>query len=216
MCEPLPRNPECLKYILRVHLRVDKESMAKALKQLTVRPFVLLQLLYYLIEQNHEVFRGKGNAKELRDRMHAAVKRYYPVDEGEHERPVAEQEWTLPTDFLPHNPIMRKQSSALPSEKNATPGDGEQDLDTCLFDSRPMSAVQEVTSSAASDPATMRSGAIDRLAGQGPGSSTIQTEHEPLPQWQGKYFSQILPFVIPFVVSGPDFEFREALHPIAS
>ena len=49
--------------------------MAKALKQLTVRPFVLLQLLYYLIEQNHEVFRGKGNAKELRDRMEPAVKR---------------------------------------------------------------------------------------------------------------------------------------------
>ena len=103
------------------------------------------------------------------------------------------------------------KSTALPSEKNATPGDGERDLETCLFDTRPMSAVQEVISSAASNPATMRSGAIDRLAGQGPGSLSIQTGHEPLSQWHGKYFSQILPFVIPFMVSGPDFEFREAL-----
>ena len=52
-----------LKYFLRVHLRVDKGSMEKALKQLTVRPYVLLKLLYFLIEQNHEVLRGKGNAK---------------------------------------------------------------------------------------------------------------------------------------------------------
>ena len=74
ICEVLPRNPECLKYILRVHLRVDKGSMERALKQLTVRPYVLLQLLYFLIEQNHEVFRGKGNAKELRERMERSVK----------------------------------------------------------------------------------------------------------------------------------------------
>ena len=67
-------------------------------------------------------------------------------------------------------------------------GDGERELDACLFDNRPMSAVQEVTSSAATDPATIRSGAIDRLAGQGPGNLSIQTGHEPLPQWHGKYF----------------------------
>ena len=73
-----------------------------------------------------------------------------------------------------------------------------------------MSAVQEVTTSAASDPATMRSGAVDRLAGQAAGSLSIQTEHGLLPQWHGKYFAQILPFVIPFMVSGPDFEFHEA------
>ena len=45
--EPIPRRAGCLKYILRVHLRVDKYSMEKVLRQLTVRPFVLLQLLYY-------------------------------------------------------------------------------------------------------------------------------------------------------------------------
>ena len=146
--------------------------------------------------------------------MQAAVKQYYPIDESEHEKPVEEQEWTLPSDYLVEGQIAKKQGTALPSEKNATPGDGGRDLETCLFDTRPMSAVQEITSSAASDPATMRSGAVDRLAGQAAGSLSIQTEHGLLPQWDGKYFAQILPFVIPFMVSGPDFEFHEAEHPI--
>ena len=39
------------------------------------------------------------------------------------------------------------------------------------------------------------------------GKLTIQTGHSLIPQWHGKYFSQILPFVIPFMVSGPDYEF---------
>ena len=52
----LPRNPECLQYMLKVHLRVDRQNMAKVLRQLTVRPFVLFRLLYFLIEHSHEVF----------------------------------------------------------------------------------------------------------------------------------------------------------------
>ena len=44
----LPRSPECLKYMLKVHLRVDRQNMAKVLRQLTVRPFVLLQPLFYV------------------------------------------------------------------------------------------------------------------------------------------------------------------------
>ncbi len=49
--ESLPRKAECLKYILRVHLRVGRRSMEKVLRQLTVRPFVLLQLLTFLIDR---------------------------------------------------------------------------------------------------------------------------------------------------------------------
>ena len=40
----LPRSPECLTYMLKVHLRIDRQNMAKVLRQLTVRPYVLLQL----------------------------------------------------------------------------------------------------------------------------------------------------------------------------
>ena len=98
--EPIPRKAECLKYILRVHLRVDKYSMEKVLRQLTVRPFVLLQLLYYLIDQNHSVFRGRGSAQQLRAQMRAAVEREYPISPQQQTRPEEEQEWFLPTDYI--------------------------------------------------------------------------------------------------------------------
>ena len=98
--ETLPRSPDCLRYIFKVHLRVDRQNMAKVLRQLTVRPFVLLQLLYFLIEHNHEVFRKKGSMAELRQQMQAAVQRLYPVAESELHKPVEEQESHLPDDLV--------------------------------------------------------------------------------------------------------------------
>ena len=47
-----------------------------------VRPFVLVALLDHLIDKNHEVFRGKGSAAELRAKMRAAVEREYPEEEA--------------------------------------------------------------------------------------------------------------------------------------
>ena len=52
-------------------------SMEKVLGQMTVRPYVLLQLLYYLIELSHVVFRGKGSAQKLEQQMREAVARGY-------------------------------------------------------------------------------------------------------------------------------------------
>ena len=37
--------------------------------------------LIFLIDRNHEVFRGKGVAQELRENMHAAVEKEYPGEE---------------------------------------------------------------------------------------------------------------------------------------
>jgi hypothetical protein len=51
----VPRPQECLKYLWRAHLRVSGVDFKKQLKQLHVRPFVLLRLLYFLIDQGHEV-----------------------------------------------------------------------------------------------------------------------------------------------------------------
>jgi len=57
-----PIRQECLKYVLPVHLQVAGVDMKKHLQQVSVRPHVLLRLLYYLIGQNHPVFHGKGSA----------------------------------------------------------------------------------------------------------------------------------------------------------
>ena len=88
----LPRKPDCLKYVLKVHLRVDRQNMAKVLRQLSVRPFVLLQLLFFLIEHNHEVFRNKGTVQKLQAEMQELVTKYYPVVASESLKPVEEQE----------------------------------------------------------------------------------------------------------------------------
>ena len=65
----IPRRQACLKYFLRVHLSVSGQNMEKHIKQLRVRPFVLLLLLEFLIDRRHVVFRGKGSAASLKRQM---------------------------------------------------------------------------------------------------------------------------------------------------
>ena len=214
---PLPRKAECLKYMLRVHLRVGRRDMESALRQLAVRPYVLLQLLYFLIDHNHVVFRGRGNAQQLRQEMQAAVDREYPVPLEEQKRPLVEQECALPFDFLSSledSHVVQIKRRTLLKEKNATPGEGELPLDSFLEDHRPSSVVNENCGAACSDPATLRTSTITKFgpSEQGAclegGKISVQTGQEPLPQWNGQYFSQVLPFAIPYMVSGPDFEFH--------
>ena len=56
----------------------------------SARPtFVLIALLDFLIDRNHEVFRGKGSAQDLRAKVRSAVQREYPeteADKPENER----------------------------------------------------------------------------------------------------------------------------------
>ena len=66
---------------MRVHLTVSGLDYKKHVKQVHVRPFVLLALLFFLIDRNHEVFRGKGTAEQLRDKMRKAVEAEYPDNE---------------------------------------------------------------------------------------------------------------------------------------
>ena len=50
----IPRPAEALKYMLRVHLNVGGVDFRKNLKQLHVRPYVLLLLLEFLIDRSRE------------------------------------------------------------------------------------------------------------------------------------------------------------------
>ena len=124
----LPRKPECLKYVLKVNLRVDRQNMQKVLKQLTVRPFVLFQLLYFLIEHNHEVFRNKGSVQTLREHMKELVGTYYPVGATEKQKRVEEQEFHLPADIVdfakPVGASKKKRIVEYTRDKSSTPGDG--------------------------------------------------------------------------------------------
>ena len=47
-----------------------------------VRPFIVVLLLESPIERGHEVFKGKGTATFLKEKVRAAVAREYPETEG--------------------------------------------------------------------------------------------------------------------------------------
>ena len=50
-------------------------------RQIYVRPFVVLRLLYHLIDSGHEAFRDKGSAEALKRQMREAVEQEYPEPE---------------------------------------------------------------------------------------------------------------------------------------
>jgi hypothetical protein len=194
--------------MLKVHLRVDRQNMAKVLRQLTVRPFVLIQLLYFLIEHNHEVFRNKGSMMELRQKMKEAVAKLYPTSDSEKLKPAELQESQLPDDLVdlinPSSSERKTKTVQLIREKNSTPGDGGAAASSCLWHNRPHAVAAGVSTGAISDPSSARVAAIMQH-----GKIEVQTGHKLISQWESKYISQVLPFVIPFMVSGPDYSFHD-------
>ena len=60
----IPRSKDSLQYFLRVHLKVQGVDLEEHLKQLHVRPYVLLHLLHVLVLSKHKVFDGKGSVEK--------------------------------------------------------------------------------------------------------------------------------------------------------
>ena len=221
--EHLPRPEECLKYMLRLHLQVGGLDFSKHLRQVHVRPFVLIHLLEYLIDRGHAVFHGKGLPHTLKQKMRAAVQKQYPEQEGH--LPESEREGTLPPSILQllqerederreQGDEKRRRSSdvgepneakaarsRLLTDKNATPSDGPRPLEKCLEDVRPKAFTLDRATASCSDPATLRAGALQRY-----GEMHVHAGSRFINQWHSKYVSQVLPFVIPRMVSGPDYD----------
>ena len=66
---------------------------------------------------------------------------------------------------------------------------------------RPKAFTLDRDTSSCTDPVALREGALSRY-----GELHIRTGNEFLNQWHSKYYSQVFPFVIPRMVSGPDFD----------
>ena len=213
-----------LRYLLRVQLNIGGVDFKRNLRQLHVRPYVLLLLLYYLIDQNHEVFRGKGTAQQLKAKMRSAVEKEYP--ETEEHLPWEERDGHLPASILQTLREAEEQKAAegrsqkqlhINRDKNATPGDGPTSLEKCLDDIRPHAVCVDKSVEACTDPATLREGglrkygsllkdAMGQKAVEKYGELYISSGRKEIPQWHSKYFSQVMPFVIPRMVSGPDYD----------
>ena len=194
--QKLPRPQECLKYMLRLHLQVNGLDFRKHLKQVQVRPYVLIALLDFLIDQNHESFRGKASAEALRRQVREDVAREYPDDDA------------VPKSLLEVLEANAKDEASRPTkrrlleEKNATPGDGARSLSDCLSDIRPHSVCLDKEAKACVDTATRRERALERC---GDLKVVLEQKDKEILQFHPKYLSQVLPFTIPRMVSGPDF-----------
>ena len=218
----LPREEECLKYMLRLHLKVGGIDFSKHLRQVHVRPFVLILLLNHLIDQGHEVFRGKGAPETLKQKMRAAVDKHYP--EREAHLPEDERQGVLPPSIqqvlkeeederrsqleIEHRENANNEAAVAKAlrarvltDKNATPSDGPRPLEQCFEDIRPKSFTLDRSTAACTDPATLRAGGLQRY-----GEMNVQAGSRFINQWESKYFSQVMPFIIPRMVSGPDYD----------
>ena len=114
----IPRPQACLKYLLRAHVKAGGRDLSKYLKQVHVRPFVLILLLDFLILRNHEVFRGKGSAVELRQKMREAVTAQYP--ETEASVPEVARMGTIPASILEALQQAAAESQAAQESKQQT------------------------------------------------------------------------------------------------
>ena len=211
----LPRRGAVLKYLMKVHLNVAGHDLEKHIKGLRVRPFVLIKLLEALIDSNHEVFRGKGSPMDLKAKMKRLVEDEYP--ETEAAKPEEEREGVVPAPLLEamREAEERRREGELQGEswskrlklfrtKNSTPGDSARCITKCMDNIRPMAMCMDRTSTSASNPADLRT-----AGWQGFGALHVQSGSKWLSQWCSKYFSQVLPFVFPRMVSGADFREEE-------
>ena len=77
-------------------------------------------------------------------------------------------------------------------------------IEECLEDVRPSAVAMDRSLAACTDPELLREGALERY-----GDVQVQTEVLAQSQCNSEYFSMILPFVIPRMVSGPDYTGRD-------
>ena len=224
----IPRKQECLWYMLRVHLNVAGQNLHKYIKQLRVRPYVLLLLLDFLIDRQHEIFRGKGSPAELKQLMRKVVAAEYPEREGH--LPPRDRQGEVPASIASkiremeeakRKAEMEGQSwcskKHLFREKNATPGDAATCVSRCVDEIRPIAMCVDRNNTSTCTPADAREGSMSLFghthaqADAREGSMTqcghihAQTGSRFRSQWCPQYFSEALPFVIPRMVSGPDF-----------
>ncbi len=194
---------------MRFHLKVAGRDFHQHLKQVHLRPFVLVKLLAELIDNCHPAVESSIPGATLKARFAQAVEAKYP--ETEAEKPPDERQGHVPPSILKILEEYQDAPEELPNvkktlqkmvtfEKHATPGNASVELRDAWQDVRPKSFMLDKSPEACSDPALVRAGGFARY-----GEMHTQTDNTFLNQWQTQYTSQVLPFVIPKCVSGPDY-----------
>ena len=217
----IPRDPECLKYMLRLHLKVAGCDFHEHLRQVHLRPAVLVILLRELFSRRHEAFLQSEAAQEMHldsrmQALEAAVYELYP--ETEASIPLEDRKGSIPSGIREMIEESQSKGREAPScvrtdggaegsghrmhqTKNATPGDAPMPVETCLDDIRPKAFTLDAQPGDCTSPDAIRQGALARYA-----DFHVEAGNKLVPQWESKFFSKILPFVFPRMCSGPDFK----------
>ena len=94
----LPRGEHTLQYLFRIHLKVAGEAFTDDLRQVRLRPYVLLLLLSWLWRTRPDLFDRKTRSqKAFMAEMQRRIQELYPETEGH--LPEEEREGQIPTAF---------------------------------------------------------------------------------------------------------------------
>ena len=96
----IPRDPECLKYMLRLHLKVAGMDFHNHLRQVHLRPAILVILLRELFSRKHEAFLQSAAAQQMNMdtstcELEEAVYKLYPETEGD--IPLEQRKGSIPS-----------------------------------------------------------------------------------------------------------------------
>ena len=201
----LPHDEECLSYMLSVHLKVAGRDFHEHLKQVHLRPFVLVLLLWDLIQRGYQIYDESREPGTLRKFVEEAVEARYPEQEA-HIAPEDRigyipprilsklQEQERPKE---HGSIATSLRKMVTFEKHAVPDQISQPMSSALEEIRPSSFMLDRVAESATDPASIKEGALRRY-----GDLHIGTSNKFVEQWNSRYTSLAMPFVVTREVSG--------------
>ena len=201
----LPHDEECLSYMLSVHLKVAGRDFHEHLRQVHLRPFVLVLLLWDLIQRGYQIYDESREPGTLRKFVEEAVEARYPEQEA-HIAPEDRigyipprilsklQEQEKPKE---HGSIATSLRKMVTFEKHAVPDQISQPMSSALEEIRPSSFMLDRVAESATDPASIKEGALRRY-----GDLHIGTSNKFVEQWNSRYTSLAMPFVVTREVSG--------------
>jgi hypothetical protein len=219
----LPRNGDTLKYMFRLQLRVAATWLDKDLKQIHLRPFVLIRLLCFIMMRHPNLLRSIHVGDNLQRVVEEMVHRTYP--EHEAEKPEKERSGQIPEaikeileeEVQEEEEKSRKCRKILIKEKTGIPSQAvSESVDAAMADVEPRCCILDADPHACNTQRELRTAAFEQFSDKGLEEDQLQltTSNRFEDQWRGDYVSKALALSIPREISGPDFLPRKSRrHP---
>ena len=209
----VPHPPEILAHMVRLHLKLNSQEIAKHMKEICVRTYVVLQLGYDLIESLHPSLWKKTNAgpvlrpdvARIKDEYRRRVERYYPQSAD-----AEEAEFGVPPPAVLQvcqESQKAKQRNSPLHNKNATPDAGVMDTSNVFDAVQPHLVVAERSRDAGCNAAEVGHAALSRFC-----EVHAQSGNTFLPQWKPQYLSEVFCFEFKHVTGGPEFNADDRLR----